>query len=136
MGRRYDVMRHAAFHKKGEDWRNLIIGWEITRAVAPWVFAALMLGGLGFALYTAWGAITGTPDTDDATIPVTAAHTVGAVPGWLWFAAVVAALAVFGLWRPGRIVVGNARPARVAITVVIVLAMVGLFAVTLGMTTG
>ena len=136
MGHRYDTMRAAAFRKKGEDWRNLIVAWEITRMVAPWAFVALALGGLGWAARAAWFAVTDTPDTVDATLPVAAASVVGAVPGWLWIAGAVVVAVVAWLFRPGRVLIERERRFRIVMVGAAVIVMAGLIGLGMGSVTG
>lgn len=107
MGRSYDIMRDAAFVETGRKWRRAIIAWEVTKVAAPWVAGAVILGTLGYGAYWVWAAWlvpAFTPDPAAVDAPAVTTSALGAVPGWLWFAALALVGAAFWLFRPGRVV--------------------------------
>lgn len=128
MGRKYDLMRDQAFRRKGEDWANVIITFEVAKRVLPVVAVGALLGALGALARKAWLAMAsfGTPDTSAVPDPVRApAVDVGAVPGWLWIAAAGLFVVCVWLFRPGRIVTPSGRRMRLAQVALIVLAFAG-----------
>lgn len=129
MGRNYGLMRDQAFRRKGEDWANLIVGFEVAKRVLPVVAVGALLGVVGYYARVAWLAMVsfGAPDTSDVPEPVGApAIDFGAVPGWLWIAAAVLFLVCVWLFRPGRIVTPSGRRMRVVQVALIVFAFAGM----------
>lgn len=128
MGRNYGLMRDQAFRRKGEDWANLIVTFEVAKRVLPVVAVGALLGVVGYYARMAWLAMVsfGAPDTSDVPDPVTSpAIDLGSVPGWLWVAAAGLFLACVWLFRPGRIVTPSGRRMRVVQVALIVIAFAG-----------
>jgi hypothetical protein len=120
MGRNYDLMRDAAFRKKGEDMRDLIIAWETTKKVAPFALAAALMGGLGYAMYSLWTVLAGALGSG-ATGP-----DMPSLPGLVWAAVIGLPVGLFLIFRPGRIVLYPTRRAlEVAALLVVVAGVAG-----------
>lgn len=136
MGSSYDVMREAALEATGRKHRRLIVGWEVTRFLAPFVAGVVALGGLGLAAFMVWSvwivpAFTFTPEpavADDGGTPVATATvaTVSAVPGWSWLALIGVGGALFWVFRPGRIVLhAGGRVVEVFVLAIVSAALAG-----------
>ena len=127
MGVKYERMLNAALDAKGREWRNWIIGWEITRRVAPWVLASLLLGGLGYMAHAAWVWMTGVsvPDVSPS------GNVLAAVPAWLWILGAVLAAVTAWLFRPGRLVVPSAARLRIIPACALVIVAAGVIGVSL-----
>lgn len=114
MGRNYDIMRDAAFRKKGEDMRDMIIAWETTKKVAPFAVAAAIMGGLGYAVFWLWTSVSTAFGADGGP-------TMPSMPGLVWAAIIALPVGLFLIFRPGRIVF---HPTRRALEVALLLIVV------------
>jgi hypothetical protein len=118
MGRNYDLMRDAAYRKKGEEMRDVILAWEAVKTVAPFAVVAVIVGGLGYAAFWLWTAFTGLgpvgPDLPS-------------IPGLVWAALIGLPVGLLLIFRPGRIVVRSSRRAlEVALLLMAVATVAGL----------
>jgi phosphotransferase system glucose/maltose/N-acetylglucosamine-specific IIC component len=79
MGDRYNIMRGAAYRKKGEDWRNAILAFELLVAAFPWLLLALVVGAGGWFAHRVW---SGAGDAVTTGLP----HMISTVGTrlWLW----------------------------------------------------
>lgn len=129
MGFRYDLMRTAAWRRKGEDWRNTIVAFEIALMIAPWALLAAALAGVGLLARRAWQAAVAAfdaPDTTSVATTVSPDPSFSAVPGWLWIAAVFLLGALFWIFRPGQIRTSIGRRSRTIQVFVVVIMLAGI----------
>lgn len=127
MGHNYNIMRDSAYRKKGEDLRDVIIAWETIKTVAPFAVAALLMGGLGYALFWLWTTVSTAFGADGGpTLP--------SLPGLVWAAFIGLPVGLFLIFRPGRIVLHRTRRALEAAALLIVVA--GVAGLGLGLLSG
>ena len=128
MGRNYDLMRDAAYRKKGEDMRDMIIAWETAKKVAPFAIAILVVGALGYAAFYLWNSVADIVGSGPAGpgLPL--------LPGFVWVAVVALPVGLFLIFRPGRIVLYPVR--RVLEVAGLLLAVAAVAGVGLGLLSG
>jgi len=138
VGLGYQIMKAAAYDTMGRRHARLIIAWEITRRVAPWALAAVLLGGLGYAARWLWLHVsTATAQPDVAVVPgPSVAQALGAVPPWLWIAAAVLAAVLLWQFRPGRVTTPRERRLRAIPALGMVVVVAGMVGVALSAITG
>jgi hypothetical protein len=137
MGRSYQIMKDSALRETGARWRKAIMTFEVLRVVAPYAAVGALLGAVGWVLHRAWVAVTRHPaHPGHLSMPVHAAHTVGAMPGWLWIGMGAVTLVLLWLFRPGRLITPSGRRMRAVQTVTVVFLFAGMIGVGLSQMTG
>lgn len=121
MGYKWDRMVDAALDATGREYRTAILTVVAVRKAAPFVGGGLLLGGLGYLAYWAWGRATAM--LSGASMP----QAVGAMPGWLWLTLAGIAATMFWLMRPGRLVLRpQARIVQVSALLILFAGVLGL----------